>query len=351
MRHKTPLAAFVAVFLASSLATAQTDLIHPDFEMTKFGQAGMKFLEIGLSARAEGMGGAVSSVPLGALSMLYNPAGLASLSGERGEVYAGMTQWVADVTVMGFAAAYKTPWAVIGVTGMSVDYGQITGTRMIDRLTWEKTGDLDISSSAIGIGAARQVTDKFQIGLTGRYVSEDLQGTKANTGTYTAEGASAGTLVWDAGTLYRTGWGSSVLSMSIRNFSTKVKHQDEDFELPLIFRIGVAMDVLNLAPTAETGQHALLVSVDALHPRDRAEEAVLGLEYSLMKMVYVRAATRLGHDYTGSDAERPVTMNLASLGAGVRYKLGPTDLSANYAWSNQGSLLGAVNRFDVQIGF
>lgn len=340
----------ISVFLASSLAIAQEDLIHPKFEMTKFGQAGMKFLEIGLSARAEGMGGAVSSVPMGALSMFYNPAGLASVIGERGDVYAGLTQWMANINVMGFAAAYKTPWVVVGVSGMSVDYGQIIGTRMIDRLTWEETGDVDVSSSAFGIGAAKRVTDKFQIGVTARYVTEDLAGTNDNTGAYVPEGPSVSTLVFDAGTLYRTGWGSSVISMSIRNFSTKVKHQDESYDLPLIFRIGLAMDVLNLSPGAG-GPHGLIVSVDALHPRDRAEEAILGLEYNLMKMVYVRAASRLGHNYTGSDPERPVTVNLASLGAGVRYKLGPTDLSVNYAWANQGSLLGSVNRFDVQVGF
>jgi hypothetical protein len=342
MHPRTLLTALVSVLLAASFANAQEDLVNPEFEMTKFGQAGMKFLEIGLSARAEGMGGAVTAVPMGALSMFYNPAGLASSIGPMGDAYVGMTQWFADINLLSFAAAYETPWAVVGVSGMTVDYGQIIGTRMIDQFDWEETGDLDVASSAFGVGAARQVTNKFQIGATVRLVSEDLDATSG-------EGSKVSTLVWDAGTIYRTGWGSSVLSMSIRNFSTKVRHQDADYELPLIFRIGVSMEMLETFMPNDN--HALLVSLDALHPRDRAEEANLGIEYGLMDMLYLRAATRFGNDYTGSDIEHGTAVSLASLGAGVRYKVGPTDLGVNYSWSNKGDLLGSVNRFDVQIGF
>ncbi len=129
-----------------------------------------------------------------------------------------------------------------------------------------------------------------------------------------------------------------------------MKHQDVEYELPLIFRIGMAADVLNLGGTAD-GSQALLVSVDALHPRDRAEEAILGLEYNLQDMLYVRAASRLGNDYTGGDVDQPMTVSIASLGAGIRYKVGPTDLNVNGSWSNQGDLLDSVIRFDVQIGF
>jgi len=348
MRPRTFVTALVSVFLASSLAAAQDSPTDVEFEMTKYGQAGMKFLEVGLSARAEGMGGAVTAIPMGAASMFYNPAGLASSIGERGDLFVSQTGWIADVTVLAGAVSYVTPYAVVGVSFMGVDYGTIKGTAMRDRFTMEPEWDLEPASMAIGIGLAKRVTDKFQIGLTSRLVTEDLGGT--DVAGYDDTGASISTLVWDAGTLYRTGWGSSVLSMSIRNFSMKVKHQDEEYELPLIFRFGVAMDVLNLSGTADSKQ-ALNVSIDALHPRDRAEEAILGLEYGFMDMLYVRAGSRLGNDYTGADIDKPLTVSIASLGGGVRYKIGPADLNVNYAWSNQGDLLGSVQRFDVQVGF
>jgi len=340
MHHRRIIAALIATFLASSIAIAQ-DVAQPTYNHTKFGQAGMKFLEIGLSARAEGMGGAVTGIDMGSASIFYNPAGMANPVGSMGDVFVARTQWVADIAINAAAASYKTPWVTVGVSFMSLDYGTVKGYRMTNAGTVESTGDLSLASSALGIGLARQVTDKFEVGVTARYVSEDLAAT---------EGAKTTIFVFDAGTLYRTGLGSSVLSMSIRNFSRQARHQDEGYDLPLIFRIGVAMDVLNMQETAR-GPHGLVVSLDALHPRDRAEEALLGLEYNLMKMLYVRAATRVGHDYTGGDLSRGMTMSIASLGGGVRYKLGPVDGSFNYAWSNQGSLLGAVHRFDLQVGF
>jgi hypothetical protein len=289
------------------------------------------------------MGGAATGLEMGAASMFYNPAGMANTVGDMGDVFVSNTTWIADMSVVAAAAAYNTQWLTVGVSFMSLDYGDVPGRRMTAAGGVEETGNIDLASSAIGIGLAKMVTNKFQVGLTARLVSEDLGGSDV-------ENAKESVVSWDAGTLYRTGLGSSVLSMSIRNFSREAKHQAGGYDLPLIFRIGVAMDLLN-ADVAQAGPHGLLLSLDALHPRDRAEEALVGLEYSLNDMVFVRGATRIGHDYTGADLDQPVGLSLASIGAGVRYQLGPTDLSVNYAWSDQGELLGGVQRFDVQVGF
>lgn len=336
LRNRRLVLVLAGSLLATSMAIAQV----PTFNMTKFGQAGMKFLDIGTSARAEGMGGAVTTMDMGAASMFYNPAGLAGPSGTHGDVWAGRTNWAADIALNSFAASYKTPWVTVGVSGLSVDYGDIAGRRMTESGAIEETGNVDVSSTALGIGVAKAVTDKFQVGVVGRYVSEDLD---------LSEGASENVLTFDAGTLYHTGLAGSVLSMSVRNFSRQAKHQDLGYDLPMAFRIGVAMDVLDLVQGLGD-QHSLMVAVDALHPRDRAEEAILGVEYNFMNLVSLRAASRVGRDYTGSDAKHPTAVSVASLGAGLHYQVGPTSVGANYAWQNVGSLLGAVHRFDVQIG-
>jgi len=203
-------AALVAAFVASSSAFAQIPALT--FNQTKLGQAGMKFLEIGQSARAEGMGGAVTGLEMGAASMFYNPAGLANTGGKCTDVYLGHTEWAADVALNAVAVARNTPYGVFGVSAMAVDYGTVKGYQMTVSGAVTGLGNLDLSSMAIGVGAARKVTDKFQIGLAGRYAVEDL-------GLVNSSGSKTSVFVFDAGTLYRTGVGSSVLSMSIRNFS------------------------------------------------------------------------------------------------------------------------------------
>jgi len=231
---------------------------------------------------------------------------------------------------------------------MAVDYGTVKGYQMTVSGAVTGLGNLDLSSMAIGVGAARKVTDKFQIGLAGRYAVEDL-------GLVNSSGSKTSVFVFDAGTLYRTGVGSSVLSMSIRNFSRQARHQDEGYDLPLIFRIGLAADLLNMTDMPSDNMSSLVVSADALHPRDRAEELVIGAEYGLMQKVFLRGAFRTGRDYANFvpkvSTTPPMTTSLVSLGAGIRHTIGPTAVGVNYAWSNAGSLLGSVHRFDVQVGF
>jgi len=337
-------AALVAAFVASSSAYAQISALT--FNQTKLGQAGMKFLEIGQSARAEGMGGAVTGVEMGAASMFYNPAGMASTGGKCSDVYIAHTEWAADVALDAVAVARNTPWAVFGVSAMAVDYGTVKGYQMTNAGAVTSLGNLDLNSMAIGVGAARRVTDKFQVGLAGRYVSEDLD---------VSSGSKTTAFVFDAGTLYRTGLGSSVLSMSIRNFSRQVRHQDEGFDLPLNFRVGMAMDVFNMTTMPSDNMSSLVLSADAVHPRDRAEELLVGAEYGLMHKLFLRGAFRTGRDYSNFTpkvtATPPMATSLVSLGAGVHQKIGPVDIGVNYSWSDAGSLLGAVHRFDVQFGF
>jgi hypothetical protein len=339
MRHHRILATLTAVLLVSSLSAAQ-NAVDTDYNMTKFGQAGMKFLEIGLSPRAEGLGGAATSIELGAASIFYNPAGMASPSGERGDVFIAHTQWVADIAINAVAATYQLPFAVVGLSAMSVDYGSVTGTRMTNTGVVEFPGDIDLATTAIGIGVARRITDKFQAGLTARVVSEDLGATS---------GSKETIVVFDAGTLYRTGIAGTVLSMSIRNYSQQAKHQDESYDLPLIFQIGVSMDAMDVIAPSE--DQKLMVNLDATHPRDRAEEALFGLEYSFMDMLYLRAASRVGRDYTGAEANTPVAVSLAAAGAGIKYEVSSLVLGFDYSWTNQGDLLGSVQRFGVSFGF
>ena len=45
--------------------------------------------------------------------------------------------------------------------------------------------------------------------------------------------------------IYKTGFKSLNLGMSIRNFSEEIKYIEEGFQLPLTFRIGASIDALD----------------------------------------------------------------------------------------------------------
>jgi hypothetical protein len=65
--------------------------------------------------------------------------------------------------------------------------------------------------------------------------------------------------------------------MSFQNFSKELKYQIESFPLPLMFRVGVAMNVLTIF--WEESPNALTVALDFQHPRDFSERMNMGAEY------------------------------------------------------------------------
>jgi hypothetical protein len=64
------------------------------------GQAGMTFLQIGGSARAEGMGGAFISVKGDPSVVFYSPAGMTSIG--KLSLYANRTTWAAGMSLNHF---------------------------------------------------------------------------------------------------------------------------------------------------------------------------------------------------------------------------------------------------------
>jgi hypothetical protein len=119
-----------------------------------------------------------------------------------------------------------------------------------------------------------------------RYVSQTLgksaipgEGTKKNI---------ADVISFDMGTIYDTGFKTLKFGMSVRNFSEEIKFEEEGFQLPLTFKIGISLEPLKALDMYEENHEVLLV-IDAVHPRSYPEYLNLGVEYSLMKMFKLRS--------------------------------------------------------------
>ncbi len=259
----------------------------------KLAQTGMKFLSVGMNARQAALADAFTAADGNSVSMFYNPAGMARLDGTA-DLSLGSVNWIADIKQYSMSAAVNT--GDLGVFGLSfqyVDYGTIDATILANN----SEGFLDIgtihpNTYAVALGYARALTDKFSVGGDVKMVRQDLgtgitQASYVGTaGNYTgASVVSSGTnaldvIAFDFGLIYRTGFKSLSLGMAVRNFSREVTYQKESFQLPLTFRLGVAMNVFDFVGF-DPEKQALSVTVDAEHPRDYPEQVKVGLEYSL----------------------------------------------------------------------
>ena len=262
----------------------------------KLAQTGFQFLSVTSDARAAAMGEAMTSLQGGSSALFFNPAGMATMT-NMVDLSASSNQWIADIKHYTFSLALcpaKGDYGVIGFSVQSVDYGEFYGTQ-VDRtsdLGFVDIGKFKLNALAVGMGYAKQLTDRFSVGGQIRWVRQDLGESTIPliVGTDTSKTTATNKLtplVFDFGTQFRTGIKSLVFGMSVRNFSSEIKYVEEGFQTPLVFTLGISMNLMDLMGEMPLEQ-SLLMSVDASHYRDHAEQVKLGLEYRLLNMLALR---------------------------------------------------------------
>ncbi len=280
-------------------------------KLQKLAQTGMKFLNVTTDARISGLADAITAVEGYSTSMFFNPSGMAKMP-NIADVSFGRIDWIADIQYLYGSAAFSLAngrYGVIGFTAISVDYGMFIGTIRDDdpanELGYVETGNFSPSAMAFGVGYSKALSSKFSVGGNVKYVVQDmgssivgLSGAAAD-GNYTRKSYSASVYAFDFGVLYNTGFRSLNIGMCIRNFSKEVTYEDEGFQLPLMFRIGVAMDLLDVYPVVSKENNSLLFSIDATHPRDYQEQLNVGLEYLFFKTFAIRLGYSSPNDEYG----------------------------------------------------
>jgi hypothetical protein len=301
----------------------------------KLAQTGFQFLSVISDARGAGMGEAMTSLESGSSSLFFNPAGMAGMK-DRFDVTASVNQWIADIKHYTFSVVFN-PGADIGVFGVSVqsvDYGEFLGT-VVDKtsdLGFQDTGPFKLSALAAGIGYAKQLTDQFSIGGQVRLAHQDL-GTSLIPATIQRDSVTIDTvesvsntlnpLVFDFGTQFKTGIKSLVFGMSVRNFSKEVKYAQEGFQTPLVFTLGISMNLMDLLSRSPENQ-TLFMSIDATHYRDHPEQIKIGLEYNFMNVVKLRGGYVSKSDYDQSSFT--YGLGVAFGGFGIDYAYTPFEV-------------------------
>lgn len=311
----------------------------------KRAQTSFKFISTPLAAKAAGMSDAVYSIEGGSESIFANPATMSRQS-TFANISAGQVQFIADINYHYIAASFAPSKGLYGVFGfhvISVDYGDLQETiRSDNNRGYIDIGTFNPLSFSVGMSYARAISTQFSIGGTVKYLGMDF-GTGTNdisaAGVLVREKYKANVLAYDFGVHYKTGWKSLELGFAFKNLSQEVKFDVENSEIPLTFRMGISMDVIDLT-SINKDYNSLLLSLNANRPRDFEEQIILGLDYTFMKRFSLRAGYLLPAEEQG-----------VSFGAGIRQPIKDgMGINVDYSYTNFGIFSG-VNRLTVQFSF
>ncbi len=323
---------------ASMMIIMMSLLPMMSYGQEKLAQTGLQFLDIGMSTRAEAMGGAFVLAGDNADALFYNPAGIAKTSTQY-DLTLNTVQWFADIRYNAIGAIYRPlsgEYGVFGLSFLNASYGDFYGTRVAAGTSegYQDIGIFSPTAFAVGISYAKELTESFSIGGQVKYLQQNLGSNILEPGGPEKKNSVSG-LAFDFGMTYATAIKGFDFGMSMRNFATDFTYEQYGFEAPLTFRVGVSLNVLELLSISEASQEFLVVA-DAVHPRDSGEHLDLGGEYTFNKMVSLRAGYKVNYSEQGFTAGIGVNQDLlSSVNVRVGYAYGSFGI-----WNN-------VHRFSV----
>lgn len=316
----------------------------------KVGSTSMQFLKVLPSARAAAVGEAYSVWASGAEALFWNPAGLALVDGH--EFSATYIDWLFDSRQGGFS--YALMLDRIGAVGLQLQY--------VDFGTFEEStnerpfiSDPDNPgltgrtfrpfSYVVGATYARHLTDRFALGFGVKYAFESLfdEGTvraQVRQGVFDDVSTRASGFLFDFGIRYETGFRSIQIASSVQNFGSDVTYAVESYPVPLLFRVGIAADLVGANGLLVAGATANQVraAFDIFHPNDYAQQMHMGLEYEFARILSLRGGYKFNYDNEG-----------ITLGAGLKHMLGDLGLAVDYSFGTMGTYLGNVQRITVGV--
>ncbi|MBN2103694.1 PorV/PorQ family protein [bacterium] len=316
---------------------------------SKVGTTAVPFLGISVGPRATAMGSAFTAMTSDATSIYYNPGSF--VQNPKSQVYVAHTDWLVNTSLNWAGLSFKlNPSNAIGISVTQLNYGEDERVTTVTQPegTGEKWGASDLCAA---LSYSRLLTDRFSIGGSVKYIQQTIWN----------EHATAFAL--DVGLLFVTQFNDMRLGMSISNFGTDMQMEGKDllkqvdldpetighnetivsrlktetWPLPLLFRVGLAMDIFSM------GQTKLTLAADALRPSDNTEIINTGAELGLAKMVFFRAGYK---SLLRKESEEGLTF-----GAGFRVNVpNMMVMDIDYTWADFG-LFETIQMFAVGIQF
>jgi hypothetical protein len=345
MKEQLNMKKHISLFLITFILTL-SGITYSQVNLNKTAQSTMNFLLVGTSSRAAALGEAFNAIGSGSESMFYNPSGLTAISKDF-DISLNYTNWIADIKYLSGGVAWNLgSYGVVGLNLLTVDYGIINGTSLIsqdeiDPIT-RKRGYLDngklsnVGAYSVGLSYAKAISEAFSVGGNIKIAGQNLG--ESNFGT-TSKKNNATKLVIDAGVMYKTDFKGFTFGMSIRNFSTTLKREEIDEQLPLLFTLGAAFNLMDVVDEEFAQSNSVLVAVDFLHPNNYSERVNMGVEYKFQQMVSVRFGYQTNRDLASWSG-----------GLGFNTSISDYDIEVSYSYSKF-DFFDNVQRISLKFSF
>lgn len=323
---------------------------------SKIGTTAAQFLSIAVGPKAISMGSAYVAANDDASLLYWNPGGF--VQAQKTQFVFSNTEWLAGTKFRWFGGMFNLDGEnAIGLSFTQLDYGEEEVTSVTQP---EGTGEVwSASDLSIAVSYSRRLSERFSMGGSAKYINQSIWN------------ETASTFAFDLGLLYITSFNEMRLGVSMSNFGGDLKLDGRDllnpvdidpqntgsnkdlvgslktdpWALPLLFRVGVAMDAYR------NDEMRLTLAVDALRPTDAEESVNLGGEVGWHDVVFLRGGYK---SLVGSGADltsREDVQEGLSVGAGLKYWAeGVASVEVNYAFSQFG-LFGNLNTISVAVGF
>lgn len=303
------------VFLHTLVATIL--LVIPSHSATtnSAGSTGAQFLELGIGARAAGMGEAQTAWSDDIYGSYFNPSGIATVARQELGFVHNTLYLDLDYNYLGYLLPLPTG-GVLGVTGLYVDLGSVERREVVAGEPSAILGAAEGQDVSFSVTYAQTMRDFLDLGATLKSVHEDL------------DGRSSSAFAVDLGAKWRPPIDGLTVGLSLANIGTSLKHVRERDELPITLRAGIGYR----APSRLWG-----LTGDMVWVKNQDIEGKIGAEIWPWRE---HLAFRVGAN-SANDVGRAFTV-----GAAFRW----SDLELDYAYIPYGDL-GNQNLFSLGYQF
>jgi hypothetical protein len=327
---------------------------------TRVGTTAAEFLSIGYGPAGCSVGDAYVSLVNDITSVYWNPAGLSFMN--QSEAVFSYQPWLVDINTFFTGAGVVIPnYGTLAISLIGVNYGEMNVTTVDMQ---QGTGEtFNASDYAFSLSYGRKLVTWFGFGASLKYINSSIWHSSADafavdlgvmihtpffspTGSE-QHGLKIGMSLANYGTKMQYNGIDLIRSVDIApseagNFKdTKVNYATDEWDLPIIFRVG-----MSIHPIA-TSRQQLTLAADALHVNNNSESVNLGAEYMFSAPGVGKFFLRGGY--------RAIFLNDSEFGPtfgfGVMKQFfGNVGVKFDYAYRDIG-LLGYVNTFGMNVLF
>ncbi len=290
----------------------------------KPGGTSATYLKIGIDARAEGMGEAVSAFINDASATFYNPAGLMEI--DNYSLAFGHTMLPADVGLSYVALAKR--WDdnnSIGISAIALRTDDMIMRTILQPLgTGQK---FTFAEYAFGLHYAHNFTPDLSVGFSFRMLNSIPA-----SGLYSEISWAA-----DMGLQYHTGLEGMLknlnISVVVSNFGPAITYAKESYGIPLKYTVGISkLHTFNK-------NNSIMFGANWIKAIDQAQRGQIGFEYNYSNFLFLRGGYKIK-----SDSET------YSFGLGIAQNISIAKVQIDYSYSDF-SELTMIHRISAKFVF